>query len=131
MPLGVFSKDDLFCRRRWRQIQYLADVFWKRWLSSYSPALQERQKWARPSRNFCVGDLVLVVDERVPRGQWPLDRIIGVHTGRDSLVRSAKIATKKCTLTRSIMKLCCALKRTLNENRHKRRTFQGKADQYL
>lgn len=68
MPPGVFSKDDLYCRRHWRQIQYLADVFWKRWLSSYLPALQECQKWTRRSRNFCVGNLVLVVDERVPRG---------------------------------------------------------------
>ena len=30
MPPGVFSKDDLYCKRRWRQIQYLADVFWKK-----------------------------------------------------------------------------------------------------
>ena len=48
MPPIVFFKDDLYCRRRRRQIQYLEDVFWKRWPSSFLPALQERQKWTRP-----------------------------------------------------------------------------------
>lgn len=43
MPPGVFSKDDMYCRRRWRQIQYLTSVFWKRWLSEYLPTLQELQ----------------------------------------------------------------------------------------
>ena len=28
---GVFQKEDLYSRRRWRQVQYLADHFWKRW----------------------------------------------------------------------------------------------------
>ena len=44
MPPGVFSEDDMYCRRRWRQIQYLSNVLWKRWLSEYLPTLQERQK---------------------------------------------------------------------------------------
>ncbi|KAL9959824.1 hypothetical protein ACROYT_G033180 [Oculina patagonica] len=92
--------------RRWRQIQYLADVFWKRWLSEYLPTLQERQKWRKPSRNLAVGDLVLVADERVHRCQWPLGRIVEVHPGRDGLIRSAKVTTKSSTLTRPISKLC-------------------------
>ncbi|XP_078344112.1 uncharacterized protein LOC144629777 [Oculina patagonica] len=103
---GVFVKDDLYCQRRWRQIQYLADVFWKRWLSEYLPTLQERQKWRKPSRNLAVGDLVLVADERVHRCQWPLGRIVEVHPGRDGLIRSAKVTTKSSTLTRPISKLC-------------------------
>lgn len=106
IPPGIFSKDDLYCSRRWKQIQYLTNVFWKRWLSEYLPTLQERQKWVKPSRNFTTGDLVLVVDEKVHRGQWPLGRIVKVHTGRDGFVRSAEIATKSTTLTRPITKLC-------------------------
>jgi hypothetical protein len=26
-----------------------------------------------------VGDLVLVVEENLPRGQWPLGRVVEVH----------------------------------------------------
>ena len=50
VPPGVFVRGDLYCRNRWKQVQYLADVFWKRWLSEYLPSLQERQKWLRPRR---------------------------------------------------------------------------------
>lgn len=106
MPPGIFSKDDMYCRRRWRQIQYLSNVYWKRWLSEYLPTLQERQKWTKPRRNFAPGDLVLVVDEKVHRGQWPLGRIVQVHPGKDGVVRCAKIATRSTTLTRPITKLC-------------------------
>ena len=72
MAPGVFMKEDFYCRNRWRQVQYLTDVFWKRWLAEYSPSLQERQKWVKPRQNFAVGDLVLIADERVHGGQWPL-----------------------------------------------------------
>ena len=30
-PPGVFVKEDLYARKRWRRIQYLADQFWLRW----------------------------------------------------------------------------------------------------
>ena len=43
------------------------------------PSVQERQKWTRPVRNFQVGDIVLVVDEKTPRGLWPLARIVDVR----------------------------------------------------
>ena len=29
VPPGLFNKNDLCCRRKWRQVQYLADVFWR------------------------------------------------------------------------------------------------------
>ena len=40
---GVFSEQDQYCQRRWRQIQYLANIFWKRWLREYLITLQQRQ----------------------------------------------------------------------------------------
>ena len=45
----------------WKQAQYLADIFWKRWILWYLPTLQVKQKWLRPRPNLAVGDLVLVV----------------------------------------------------------------------
>ena len=93
MPPGVFVKADLYCQRRWRQVKYLADVFWKRWLSEYLLTLQEPQKWVKPCYNFAVGDLVLVVDEKVHRSQWPVGHTVEVHPGRDGFIRSAKTVT--------------------------------------
>ena len=106
VPLGVFMRGDLYCRNRWKQVQYLADVFWKRWLSEYLLSLQERQKWLRPRRNFAVGDLVLIADERVHRGQWPLGRVVEDHPGSDGLTRSVKVATRTTVLSRPVTKLC-------------------------
>ena len=44
LPPGVFAKKDTYCKRRWRQVQYLSDIFWKRCLKEYLPTLQVRQK---------------------------------------------------------------------------------------
>ena len=64
-------------------------------MSEYLPSLQERQKWIKPRRDFAVGELVLIADERVHRGQWPLGRVLEVHPGRDGFVRSVKVATSR------------------------------------
>jgi hypothetical protein len=52
LPPGVFDKDDLSCRKSWRQAQYLANVFWRRWIREYLPSLLERKKWNNPRRNL-------------------------------------------------------------------------------
>lgn len=51
---------------RWKQAQYLSDVFWRRWLKEYLPEMQRRQKWTKSQRNFAIGDIVLLVDENLP-----------------------------------------------------------------
>ena len=58
LPPRIFRKGDLYSRRRWHQIKYLSDVFWRRWLKEFLPSLQEWQKWLRPTSNFEVGSLV-------------------------------------------------------------------------
>ena len=30
LPPGVFVNNDLYYQRRWKQVQYLADVLWRR-----------------------------------------------------------------------------------------------------
>ena len=66
------GKNDILSRRRWRPVQYLADVFWKRWKKEYLPLLQQRQKWFKPERNFAIGDIVIIVDESTFRNMWPM-----------------------------------------------------------
>jgi hypothetical protein len=46
MPLpGNFVKEDLFCRKRWRRVQFLVNDFWYRWHREYLSQLQTRAKW--------------------------------------------------------------------------------------
>ena len=90
-PPGVFQKADLYCRRRWRRVQHLANVFWRRWRQEFLMSLQNRVKWTNEKRNFAVGDIVLVKDSDARRNQWPMARVIEVHPSDDGLVRSVKV----------------------------------------
>ena len=104
-PDGEFCSQDQYVRRRWRQIQYYADVFWYRWLREYLPLLQTRPKWQVEQRNLQVNDLVLLVEE-TPRSQWPLAKIIDIYPGEDGRVRKVKIRTRTTELVRPVTKLC-------------------------
>jgi hypothetical protein len=105
MPPGIFEERDKF-RRRWRQVQYLADVFWHRWLTEYLPTLQQRSKWNKETRNVQVGDIVILVDYNSDRNSWPLGRVIETYNGHDGLVRTVKVLSKSSTFIRPIHKLC-------------------------
>ena len=106
MPPGLFHKEDSFSRRRWRQVQYLADIFWKRWSKEYLPLLQSRQKWTTIRRNLAVGDIVLVSAENSPRNSWPLGRVVEVFADKKGLVRRTRVKVKGAVLERPIDKLC-------------------------
>ena len=93
-------------RYRWRQVQHLADCFWKRWVKEYLPLLRHRTKWHREKRNVRPGDLVLVMDRAAPRETWPLARVLQTFQGRDRLVRSALVHTTRGDFTRPIVRLC-------------------------
>ena len=106
LPPGVFTSDEIYSRRRWRQVQHLANTFWRRWIREYLPQLQERQKWFHKTRNLSVDDIVLVVDDRCTRSTWPLGRITEVYKNQqDGCVRSAKVKTASSVLVRPITKL--------------------------
>ena len=106
LPPGEFVKQDLYCRRRWRQVQYLADVFWSRWTKEYLPTLQLRTKWLRSRDNFEVNNVVLVVDDNLPRNYWLLGRIIRTMPGSDGFVRTCEVKTKNGVFVRPVHKLC-------------------------
>ena len=81
-PPGVFVKEDICAKRRWKQVQYLASVF-RRWAREYLPALQARQKRMRSKTNIPKEDIVLVAERNIQKGQWPLGRVIDTNMGRD------------------------------------------------
>ena len=109
MQLGIFNEKDVYSRRRWRQMQYLADLFWKRWTKEYLPSLQRRQKWLQPERCIEVRDVVLIVDDHAPRNSWLMGIVVETYNDRNGLVRSVKIKTKTTTLVRPVVKLCLLL----------------------
>ncbi|KAK7877121.1 hypothetical protein WMY93_032173 [Mugilogobius chulae] len=106
LPPGLFEKADVYARRRWKQVQYMSDLFWKRWLKEYLPSLQERQKWNRVRRNFIPGDIVMLVDDMAPRNSWITARVLDTVSDKNGLVRTVRIKTKTSILDRPITKVC-------------------------
>ncbi|CAC5381869.1 unnamed protein product [Mytilus coruscus] len=44
-PPGEFQTNDVYSKKRWRRVQYLANQFWDRWRKEFQSNLQSRQKW--------------------------------------------------------------------------------------
>ena len=109
------DKTDVYARRRWRQVQYLADMFWKRWVNKYLPELQERQKWFKASKNLRVGDIVLVIDDKLQRSSWPMGEIIQVLPDESGLVRKAMVRTVHGEYLRPVSKMCKLLESEVTE----------------
>lgn len=106
LPPGVFQKEDIYVCRRWKQVQYMSDLFWKRWVKEYLPQLQECQKWQSTGRNFMPGDVVIIVDDSAPRNSWLTGRIVRADPDRGGLVRRVHIKTRSSYLDRPITKVC-------------------------
>ena len=87
-------------RKRWQYAQQLADHLWQRWAREYLPTLAQRPKWRDNVANVCVGDVVIVADERHPRGLWPKGVVEKVYRGADDIVRSAEVRTQHGRLHR-------------------------------
>jgi len=100
-PPGLFTREDTYVRRRWRQVQYLSDVFWSRYRKQYLPLLQLRQKWYHPNYNYKIGDLVILTDQWLPRNQWSLGRVIEVYPDKNGMIRVVKVRVAKCKVNKS------------------------------
>lgn len=97
-PPGQFCKEDLYLRKRWRRVQYLANEFWQRWKREYLLNLQQRPKWQRTSRNSQVDDIVILQDDSAPRNEWKLARVVEAHPSADGKVRKLKLLVSGTTL---------------------------------
>ena len=90
-PPGNYERVDMYSRKRWRRVQYLANVFWSRWKREYLQFLQLRNKWVKPHRNLQVNDIVIVKDDTLARNNWKLGKIVEVSSDEDGLVRKVKV----------------------------------------
>jgi hypothetical protein len=106
LPPGVFFDTNLYHFKKWCMVQMLTDHFWRRWIREYLQTLHQRTKWRRRQRNVEVGNLVLVTDDALIRGHWPMGRIIKTFPGDDGAVRVAEVQIKSTVLRRPIHKLC-------------------------
>ena len=100
------SEIDISSRKKWRQVQALRAMFQSRWVKEYLPTLTVRSKWRTKTPNVKVGELVLVQEDDVKRGKWPLARVTTVTPGEDGVVRVIGIRTKTGVYTRPVTRIC-------------------------
>ncbi|EYC40108.1 hypothetical protein Y032_0629g850 [Ancylostoma ceylanicum] len=75
----------------------IADKFWETWKIQYLVSLREMEKinYKQPrhsSRSIPeLGEIVLIEQDLIPRGNWPYGKVVELISSADELVRSAKI----------------------------------------
>jgi len=104
-PPGIFQRDHVYMRKRWKRVQYLADLFWNKWKKEYLCSLQTRQKWNTQRRNMQLNDVVLIKNENYPRNEWLMGKVITLEKDDKNDVRSVILKTKNGELRRPINKL--------------------------
>lgn len=99
MPLmGEFD-----CKKQWKIAQSLANEFWRRWLYEYLPSISKRSKWIANVNSIKIGQVVLIVDNTVQRGEWR--RVTKVFPSKDGKIRTAEVRTCNGTYLRPVAKL--------------------------
>ncbi|XP_053692357.1 uncharacterized protein LOC128740817 [Sabethes cyaneus] len=104
-PLLPLNDSGVALRQNWRASQAMADQFWKRWVSDYLPEITRRMKWFTDVKAIALGDIVVIVDNNLPRNCWLKGRIIGTCPSKDGRVRSATVRTMNGIYERPVAKL--------------------------
>ena len=91
-PGGYESSSSVF--NRVTMVQDCVTNFWKHWTSLYAPTLVQQSKWMHESRSLQVGDLVLVADTNVMRGEYRVARVHAVHPSADGIIRRVSVVYK-------------------------------------
>ena len=85
-------------RTKWKSVQAVTNMYWKRWIKEYLPLLTLRNKWTKHRKNMKIGDIVLIEEDNIKRSKWPLARVIKLFYGKDGVLRSIQLKTKDSTL---------------------------------
>ena len=109
LPDPAFSYRPVSLLRRWHLCQNLVRHFWRRWSSEYLSSLRKFTKWHHPSRNASIGDIVILQEDSLVPGKWPLARVTQVHKGKDGLVRVVTIKTRTGIYKRPVHKIALLL----------------------
>ncbi|XP_075158026.1 uncharacterized protein LOC142231296 [Haematobia irritans] len=98
-------QNNMDLRQRWHHTQLFADRFWQRWLAEYIPIITKRGKWFAKQKPIAVGDIVIIVDDTLPRRCWPKGRITNVIVAKDGQARRVTVQTQTGTLDRPVAKI--------------------------
>ena len=90
-PPGKFHREDMYGKSRWKASQQWAEEFWSAWKSDYLQVIMVRQKWQMEKENIKVGDVVIVKDDSIARGDWRIGVVTEARGETDGLVRNVEV----------------------------------------
>ena len=78
----------------WKKGQRQLNSFWDMWRNEYLASLREASPFHKAVKNQIqveprVGEVVLIKEDKIPRGMWKLGRIEKLSKGKDDNIRSA------------------------------------------
>ena len=91
LPDDTELVENLPMKARYRLVQHVTTVFWKRWASEVSPGLVNRPVWHKKGRNLCVNDVVLICQATAIKGKYRLAVVEDVEASNDGCVRSVSL----------------------------------------
>ncbi len=80
--------------RRFENVQWTQQEFWKRWIEEVFPEMLKQSKWQRDKRDLKVGDIVLRKDKTAAGQTYKYAKVIKVHISADGKVRAVDIEYK-------------------------------------
>ena len=102
-------------RKHFSLIQSIVTSFWRRWMRDYFPTLTIRQIRHTALRNLREGDVVLVQDSDLIRGNWKLAQVQRAKPDRDGKVRDVVLRHKISTPG----SMCDGKNRLINRSAHR------------
>lgn len=90
VPPGVWDESQSY-KKSFEFLQSVTNEFWRRWNRDFLPTLLIRQKWHHDVRNVRVGDIVIVQDSNVIKGEWKLAIVEDASPGTDGKVRDVTL----------------------------------------
>ena len=109
LPHPSFTYRPITLLRRWHLCQSLVRHFWTRWYTEYQMSLRKYAKWHNPSRNISVGDIMILQEDCLVPGKWPLARVVEAHAGNDGIVRVVTVKTAAGRYKRPVTKFAVLL----------------------
>ena len=85
--------EDRDLRKRAKFLKATKDTMWRRWTTEYFRALSRRHQLKHNTKpnSLSIGDVVIIKSNKRIRNQWPMGVIEELFSGRDGIVREAKL----------------------------------------
>ena len=88
------NSDPSTFKDRFLLVQAITEQFWRNWMKLFFPSLVVRQRWHIEKRNLRKGDICVVRDSNMLRGEWRIARVTDCYEDRLGRVRNVELLVK-------------------------------------